>query len=419
MAEQESSRPAAAQHAAPGGLREPKSLLYSINARIGGYGLDLNAHESLILADDRGFLGRAIGYDNRQRDISPRSIMSLRWHPVRLLSFLSPPYYYDAKKKYVDWVASRQLKSRKYDFFHGWAGNSLRSLRAAKRLGIPSVLEIPTWHRDKGKIKPREKVETSKHEREARFPEKFLKRLLVNRQQSLEEYGLADLLLVPSQCSANTFLTSGIPQERLFRLGAGVDLKLFENDAPTDLPGRFSAARPLRAVFCGALIRRKGVHVLLEAWHNLSLPHAQLTLVGSIHEEMKPYLSQFGGSSVNAIGFTRCVHEVFRQSDLHIFPSECEGSAKCVYEACAAGLAQITTFESGDVVQDGLNGFIVPCNDVIALAKAIRRLYNSPKRILQFGRAARLRAETELTWDHFRERLARAYDLALRQHGDS
>ena len=46
--------------------------------------------------------------------------------------------------------------------FMDGAGNSARSLRVAKRRGIPSVLEIPTWHRDKGKIKPREKVETSK-----------------------------------------------------------------------------------------------------------------------------------------------------------------------------------------------------------------------------------------------------------------
>ena len=173
----------------------------------------------------------------------------------------------------------------------------------------------------------------------------------------------------------------------------------------------------MRAVFCGALTRRKGVHVLLEAWHKLSLAHARLTLVGTVHDEIKPYLSQFGGSSVSVLGFTSSLDDVFRQSDVHIFPSECEGSAKSVYEACAAGLAQVTTFESGDVVQDALNGFIVPCNDVTALAKAIRRMYISPKRVLQFGRAAVQRAETELTWDHFRERLARAYDLVLRRHG--
>jgi len=416
MAKEESSR-RAAQDAAVSGLREPKSLLYSINARIGGYGLDLNAHESLLLADERGFLGRAIGYDNRQQDISSRYIMSLRWHPVRLLSFLDAALYHDAKKKYVDWVASRQLRTRRYDLFHGWSGNSARSLRVAKKRGIPSVLEIPTWHLDKGKTEPGENVETSKHETHARLTEKLFGRLLVTRQQILKEYDLADLLLVPSQCSAKTFIEAGIPEEKLFLLGAGVDTELFRNDDPSELPQNFSAERPMRAVFCGALTRRKGIDVLLEAWHKLSLPHAQLTLVGTIHSEIKPSLAQFGGPAVNAVGFSSCVDEVFRQSDVHIFPSECEGSPKSVYEACAAGLAQITTFESGDVVQDGVNGLIVPCNDVVALMNAIRRLYKSPQRIFHFGRAARHKAETELTWDHFRERLAQAYDLVLRRRG--
>ena len=118
---------------------------------------------------------------------------------------------------------------------------------------------------------------------------------------------------------------------------------------------------------------------------------------------------------IKIIGFLSCVDEVFRQSDIHIFPSGCEGSPKSVYEACASGLAQITTFEAGDVVRDEVNGLIVPPNDVVALANAIRRLYKSPRRILQYGRAARQRAETEFTWDHFRERLARAYDLVLRR----
>jgi glycosyltransferase involved in cell wall biosynthesis len=414
MAEEESSG-REAQDAPVDALREPKSLLYAINARIGGYGLDLNAHESLLLADERGYLGKAIGYDNRQQDISPRYIMSLRWHPVRLLSSQDPAIYNDAKKKYVDWVASRQLKTRRYDLFHGWSGNSVRSLRVAKRRGIPSVLEIPLWHVDKIKAEPAEKAEPSPEEQRGRSTERLLRRLFtVTRQQILEEYDLADLLLVPSQCSAKSFLATGIPEEKLFLLGAGVDTELFRNDESAEVPNAFSAERPMRAVFCGALTRRKGVHFLLEAWHKLSLPYAQLTLVGTIHEDIKPALEQFAAPSINAVGFTSCVDEVFRQSDVHIFPSECEGSPKSVYEACAAGLPQITTFESGDVVLNEVNGLIVPPNDVVALANAIRRLYKSPRRILYFGRAARQRAEAEFTWDHFRERLARAYDRVLR-----
>jgi glycosyltransferase involved in cell wall biosynthesis len=335
---------------------------------------------------------------------------------VRLLSFLPAPFDYDAKKKYVDRIAARHVETGQFDLFHGWAGNCVRSLRAARRVGIPSVLEIPTWHRDKGKVKPRGKVEVSKHEKNAGFPEKYFKGCLVSRQDSLEEYDLADLLLVPSRCSARTFTAVGIPEEKLFMLGAGVDTHLFQAKDPAEVPARFSAERPLRAVFCGAVIKRKGAHVLLEAWKNLALPHAELTLIGAIHDEIRPALAQFGGPTVKPLGFTREVHRHLAQSDVHIFPSECEGSAKTVYEACASGLAQITTFESGDVVEDGRNGLIVPCNDVEALAVAIRRLYDAPELVRQFSAAARERAETELTWDHFRGRLARAYDLVLRRH---
>src|SRR6476469_9568435 len=130
----------------------PRRLLYSIFARIGGSGLDTDAFETLRASYRGGFLGKAVAYDNRQTEIPPSFIYSLRWHPVRLISFLDRPYYYGAKKKYLDWIASRQLATGRYDLFHSWSGDCLRSLQVAKRLGIPSIVEIPTWHRDRGKI---------------------------------------------------------------------------------------------------------------------------------------------------------------------------------------------------------------------------------------------------------------------------
>jgi glycosyltransferase involved in cell wall biosynthesis len=391
----------------------PRHLLYSINARIGGYGLDLNAAEGIQLAYRNNFLGLALGYANRQAVVPARLVRSLAWSPVRLLSFLSSPFYYDAKKRYVDRIATRELTSGRYDFFHGWAGNSFKSLREANRLNIPSVIEIPTWHRDKGKIKAREKVEVSRHQKEARFPDSLFTGLLVTRQESLEEYDRADVLLVPSECSARTFTTAGISREKIVMLGAGVDVSLFEANPPERIPASFSAERPMQAIYCGAVIKRKGAHRLLEAWHRLALPHARLTLVGKVHPEIEPFLKEFGGRSINAMGFSNRVHDLLKEADVHIFPSECEGSAKTVYEACAAGLAQITTFESGDVVQDGENGLIVPANDTTALATAIQRVYREPSLLREFSARARAKAERELTWDHFRERLAGGYRLAM------
>lgn len=396
-------------------LLQPQSLLYSINARIGGYGLDLNAHEALKLAYREGFLGEAVAYANRQTDIPAQLIHSLRWHPVRLLSFLDSPFYYAAKKRYLDRITRGRVETGKFDLFHTWEGDGQTTFQAARRLGIPTILEIPTWHRDKGKVKPRNKIETTRHEREAKFPETLFKSLIIKRPETLDEYDHADLLLVPSECSARTFTAAGIPREKLFMLGAGADVHLFQAKPVDSVPSAFTADRPLRAIFCGALIKRKGIHVLLEAWHRLKLPHATLTLVGAIHKEAEPYLQQFADASVKPAGFTRDVPALLREADLHIFPSECEGSAKTVYEACAAGLAQISTFETGDVVQDGLNGRIVPCNDVDALARSIQDLYDHPETIREYCANARHRAETEFTWDHFRQRLAQAYDLVLRR----
>ena len=103
----------------------PKSLLYSIFARIGGHGLDTDSFEALRASYRGKFLGKAVAYDNRQREIPARFIQSLRWHPVRLISFVGRPNYYAAKKKYLDWIASRHLETGRYDFFHSWSGDCL------------------------------------------------------------------------------------------------------------------------------------------------------------------------------------------------------------------------------------------------------------------------------------------------------
>ncbi len=125
----------------------PRNLLYSIFARIGGHGLDTDSFEALRASYHGKFLGKAVAYDNRQNEIPAQFIQSLRWHPVRLLSFVGRPHYYGAKKKYLDWIASRHLETGRYDFFHSWSGDCLESLRTAKRKNIPSLIEIPTWHR--------------------------------------------------------------------------------------------------------------------------------------------------------------------------------------------------------------------------------------------------------------------------------
>jgi glycosyltransferase involved in cell wall biosynthesis len=377
----------------------PKHLLYSIFARIGGSGLDTDAFETLRASHRGGFLGRAIAYDNRQSEIPARLIYSLRWHPVRLISFLDRPYYYGAKKKYLDWVASRHLGTGRYDLFHSWSGDCLQSLRVAKKMGIPSIVEIPTWHRDRGKVGDRLPPAASE------TPKTWKENLLQTRERFIEEYDLADLLFVLSQKAADTFRVQGFPEDKLYYLPRGVDVERFK---PRPRPPIF------RAVFSGALIERKGIHHLLEAWHRLDLKDAELWLVGSVHDEAKPHLKKYWRDNIKVVGFKRDVENYLSQGTVHVFPSQCEGSAKVVYEAAACGLPQITTREAGDVVNDGVEGIIIQPGNVGELAAAILELYRHPEKVERMSEAARRRVVDNFTWDHFRTRLLIAYEKAMK-----
>jgi glycosyltransferase involved in cell wall biosynthesis len=395
--------PAPVRAASPAIRTLPRHLLYSIFARIGGSGLDTDAFETLRASYRGGFLGKAIAYDNRQKEIPAALIHPLRWHPVRLISFLERPYYYGAKKKYLDWIASQHLATGRYDFFHSWSGDCLRSLRVAKQRRIPSMIEIPTWHRDGRKARV-DRPEIDRSPSNVSTLQKWKAGLLLDRKRFIEEYHLADVVVVLSQTAADTFRTQGFPEEKLFYLPRGADVERFK-------PGRRPAK--FRAIFTGALIKRKGIHHLLEAWHRLNLADAELWLVGSVHDEAKPFLKQFWRDNIRVVGFVPDPESYLSQSTVHIFPSQWEGSAKVIYEAAACGLPQITTRESGDLVRDDVEGIIVQPGDVDGIAAAIERLHTHPEIVEQMGSAARRRVVQNFTWDHFRARLLDAYELAI------
>jgi len=153
---------------------------------------------------------------------------------------------------------------------------------------------------------------------------------------------------------------------------------------------------------------------LLEAWHRLNLQDAELWLVGSVHEEARPYLKKFWRDTIRTVGFVRDPESYLSQSTVHVFPSQWEGSAKVTYEAAACGLPQITTREAGDVVRDQVEGIIVRPGNVDAIAAALEYFYRHPEMVERMGSAARRRVVENFTWDHFRMRLLDAYEIAMR-----
>ncbi|MDB6140846.1 MAG: glycosyltransferase family 1 protein, partial [Verrucomicrobiaceae bacterium] len=201
----------------------PRRLLYATSAGMGGTGLDSTSLEGALASDHAGILRRAIAFGIGTREIPGRRLRSLNWHPVRLLSWLKSEEYYAAKKRYVDAVAALHVRIGNCDAFHGWSGDCFHSLVEARLKGVPTVIDIPTWHRNKGVVKPGE----TRSEREARLANRgwrdWRQNLLIDRTRMLAEYDLADVILVPSRKAAETFLAAGIPESKLHYVARGVD----------------------------------------------------------------------------------------------------------------------------------------------------------------------------------------------------
>jgi len=82
-----------------------------------------------------------------------------------------------------------------------------------------------------------------------------------------------------------------------------------------------------------------------------------------------------------------------------------------VTEAMACGVPVIVSDNTGasDVVEQGVNGFVVPTYSVDAIKEQILQIKNSPDQAKEMGVAARATAMNN-TWLHYSEKLLKVYD---------
>jgi glycosyltransferase involved in cell wall biosynthesis len=105
-------------------------------------------------------------------------------------------------------------------------------------------------------------------------------------------------------------------------------------------------------------------------------------------------------------------------SDLLLLTSEHEGFPNVVLEAMAAGLPVVTT-PAGDapaVVRDGVTGFVVPHDDIEAMAAKLALLAGSRESRVRLGAAGRREVELSFAAEGFAARVAASYRaIALRR----
>jgi glycosyltransferase involved in cell wall biosynthesis len=110
------------------------------------------------------------------------------------------------------------------------------------------------------------------------------------------------------------------------------------------------------------------------------------------------------------------VREFYREADVFVLPTISDGFALTQLEAMAHGLPVITTPNCGEVVRDGVDGFLIPARDSAALAKALTTLAEDPER-LEAMRDSALENLARFNLDALDQNL-RAVEKKLRPGGD-
>ncbi len=164
----------------------------------------------------------------------------------------------------------------------------------------------------------------------------------------------------------------------------------------------------LRVLTVGTLSLRKGTPYLLEVAKRLKEPAAFRAVGGS---NLKPEITNEIGRYINLIGPVprSDIAEHYAWADVFLLPSLNEGSAAATYEALSFGLPVICTPNTGSVVRDGIDGFIVDPRDVDAIVERLMLLNSSQSLRREMMHNAKQRAK-EFNSKSYGERLLSALE---------
>lgn len=187
---------------------------------------------------------------------------------------------------------------------------------------------------------------------------------------------------------------------RAFLVRNGVDLDRF--------PARRESPSHLHILGLGRLARAKRWDLLLAAASRLSsmgLPF-KMSIVGDgpLRQELLESVQDLGlQNDVTILGYQENVSNLLAQSSVLALSSDYEGCPNVVMEAMASGRAVVGTDvgDVGDLVDDGVTGFIVPSGDLDALTDRLHRLLSDPGLSQRMGEAGRSKAEREFGIDRF------------------
>jgi len=251
--------------------------------------------------------------------------------------------------------------------FMGFAGMSLRSFRQASDLDA-ETLELVAATSHVQKLRQRHARAKKQHGISGSWLNG------AQRRKTLREYEMADTIHVHSNYTRQSFLETGVPEDKLERTYLCVAPRFQPPDQRPD-------DETFRVVYVGRVEAPKGIPLLLEAFSELSTEDKQLTLVGnwstrSMRKYMEPWLADDRIRLAPGDPLS-----ILQDADALVHPTYQDGFGYAPMEALACGVPVVVTEDTGmkEYVREGETGFVVPTGQVAPIVDRLERLRQQPK----------------------------------------
>lgn len=291
------------------------------------------------------------------------------------------------------------------DLYVGLSGSTLPAGKKAHQSGARYVCDRGSSH-----IRVQDQLLREEHALWG-IPFAGIDRRTITREEA--EYQEADCITVPSSFAMRSFLSQGVPFEKMRLLPYGVNLARFQ-PAARPAAGRFDV------LFIGGMSLRKGVQYLVQAYKKLDHPAKSLTFVGAPSPELIALLTSRGlwPSDTRVLGHMPQTElkELISRSHVMVLPSIEEGFGMVLAQAMACGCPVIASNNTGgeDLFTDGQEGFIVPIRDVDALNARMQQLADQPDLRASMGQRALERVQRLGGWRDYGQKAMTIYTELLR-----
>lgn len=239
----------------------------------------------------------------------------------------------------------------------------------------------------------------------------------------------ADRVIAVSGAAKAYCVALGVPRDKIEIIPNGVDLSVFNTKVDgSAMRAKLKIAREPLVVTAIRFVKRKGPVYLVSAFSKVlkSIPNAKLAIAGSGPEaaNLRDQIRKLGmaKSAKILVGLNREeVAELMAAADVFVLPSLVESFGIVLLEAMAVGTPIVCTRTEGatEIVDDEVNGVMVPPADSNALADAILRVLNDSKLARALRKNGLKVVQDRFSWKKTAEMTLALYERVCEEYAKS